>query len=226
MTLVLLGTAGHKGSEDAAAWAADLARLLRGDSRSSRHTSVAVPKSRRRSPATSGSDAAAELDRWASAHQLGGVALRTMQRSPHEAIAQAADDSHADIVVIGSKPVEGETSLGFGSVAHRLAHHLSCPMIVVPPGAPPLGRGTVVIGVDGTRGSDRALQWGVRLGRAIDGRIVAVFAMDKFYDTFQSGNYYGSGRTMVPTPGPLDGRDGTGRTRRARSGGDLARRRR
>ncbi len=191
MIHVVLGTAGGQGSGRAAAWAAELARLLHGelelvqayDRRSAEETPEVAHDLDDR--------AAAGLERWASDRHLAGVARRTMQRAPDEALAQAARDAAADLVVIGSQPEEGVTSLGLGSIAHRLAHHLDCPLIVVPPGGTPVAGGTVLVAVDGSTGSELALQWASRLGSAVGGPVVAVFSIDEIYDSFESRGYYG-----------------------------------
>jgi nucleotide-binding universal stress UspA family protein len=130
-----------------------------------------------------------DLKRWAVAHRLATIPLRAMERAPEEALTLAARDGGADLVVIGSEDEEGETSFGFGSIAHRLAHHLRCPLIVVPPGDAILEGGTVVVGVDGSTGSELALQWASHLAVAIDGRVVAVSSVHVSNESFESNGY-------------------------------------
>lgn len=195
MIHVVLGTAGGQGSERAAAWTVELTRLLHGElelvEAYDRRSAEESPKVAR----DLDDRAAEELERWASDHHLAGVARRTIQRTPDEALAQAARDAAADLVVIGSQKEEGATSLGWGSIAHRLAHHLDCPLIVVPPGDTPIAGGTVVVGVDGSTGSERALRWATRLASGIGGRVVAAFSIDVMYGSFESRGYYGRDET-------------------------------
>jgi nucleotide-binding universal stress UspA family protein len=178
MIQIILGTAAGPGSERAASWTADLTRVLNGD--------LEIIAGYARRSAEESPDIAHELHdrsahhlkRWAVDQQLADVQLRTMERAPDEALALAAQDEGADLVVIGSEDEEGVTSFGFGSIAHRLAHHLHCPLIVVPHGDIPIEGGTLVVGVDGSRGSELALQWASALGSAIGGRVVAVCNVD------------------------------------------------
>lgn len=48
-----------------------------------------------------------------------------------DALLRAADG--ADLVVVGSRGVGGFRGLVLGSVSHQLAHHATCPVVVVPP---------------------------------------------------------------------------------------------
>lgn len=40
----------------------------------------------------------------------------------------------ADLVVLGSRGLGGFTGLLLGSVSHHVAHHATCPVVIVPPG--------------------------------------------------------------------------------------------
>jgi nucleotide-binding universal stress UspA family protein len=179
---IVLGTAGGPGSERVAAWTAELTRLLGGD--------LEIVAAYARRSAEEPPDVALELDertaddvrRWATANQLATVPVRTVERDAEEALALAARDRGADLVVIGSEDEEGVTSFGFGSIAHRLAHHLHCPLIVVPPGDTTIEGGMIVVSADGTP-SDLALRWASHLAVAIDGRVVAVPNPDASHET-------------------------------------------
>jgi nucleotide-binding universal stress UspA family protein len=197
---IILGTAGGPGSERAAAWTAELTRLLRGD--------LEIVAAYARRSAEESPDVALELNeragdtlrRWAVAHQLATVQVRTIERSPEEALTLAAQERGADLVVIGSEDDEGVTSFGFGSIAHRLAHRLRCPLIVVPPGDTSIEGGVVVVGADGAVG-DLALQWASHLAVAINGRVVAVSSVDASHETFDPNGDSAPGETASGMPG-------------------------
>jgi hypothetical protein len=131
MIHVLLGTGGGPGSERAAAWTAELARLLDGDlevvESYERHSAERSPGMAEALDAR----CAAELERWASWNDLVDVPLRTVPLAADEALAVTAREWGADIVVIGSEEVEG---------AHvaRVRQHRPPPD--VPAGRGPAGR--------------------------------------------------------------------------------------
>jgi nucleotide-binding universal stress UspA family protein len=140
------------------------------------------------------------LERWGAAHGLAAVPLRAMELAPDEALTRAALDSDADLVIIGSEDTEGVTELGLGSLAHRLAHHLTCPLVVVPPGETTVAGGPIVVGVDASAGSELALRWASRVGAATGGRVVAVSTIDPPRATTGPARPAGADPT-VPTPG-------------------------
>jgi nucleotide-binding universal stress UspA family protein len=79
---------------------------------------------------------------------------------PASMLGAVARDVGADIVIIGSKPFEGVTPLGLGSLAHALARHLERPLIVVPKSARPLRGGCVVADLqDAGAVDDDLLDW-------------------------------------------------------------------
>ncbi|HET6850570.1 MAG TPA: universal stress protein [Gaiellales bacterium] len=69
-------------------------------------------------------------------HEGGQVDLRvetTAAGDAAEAIAAAAQDEHADVIVLGTRGHSQMTGLLLGSVAQRLPHVAPCPVLVVPP---------------------------------------------------------------------------------------------
>lgn len=52
-------------------------------------------------------------------------------RSAAKAILEAARDSDADLIVIGSRGLSDLTGLLVGSVAHQVVQHAQCPVLVV-----------------------------------------------------------------------------------------------
>ena len=104
----------------------------------------------------------------------------------------AAAAKSADLMVIGSREREGRGSHGFFSLAHSLAHHVPCPMVVVPQGSPPVqAEPRIVIGVDGSKGNKVAFAWTLGLAASIGAHVTAVFVTDPIYDTFDAEGSYG-----------------------------------
>jgi len=79
--------------------------------------------------------------------------------SPAHALLECA--GHADLLVVGARGHGGLTGLLLGSVSIQCATHAPCPVTVVPPDWD--HRSTkprrVVVGVDGSDASQRALDW-------------------------------------------------------------------
>ena len=63
-----------------------------------------------------------------------GVAVSTQLLTgvPHEGIVARAQDSQADLVVVGSRGHTGLAHVLVGSVAERVVRHAPCPILVVP----------------------------------------------------------------------------------------------
>jgi nucleotide-binding universal stress UspA family protein len=81
------------------------------------------------------------------------TALARMSREPDVAVLAAGARGHG-----------GVAGLLLGSVSHSLTHHAHCPRVVVPKGWRPVENGTtrrLLVGVDGSAGSERALRWAV-----------------------------------------------------------------
>jgi nucleotide-binding universal stress UspA family protein len=97
--------------------------------------------------------------------------LLAVEGDPVHVLVDAAKRTKADVVVIGSKPSEGFTNHGLGSLAHSLAHHLDCPLVVVPAHASSLEGGWLVVGVDESRRSGATLAWAEALAGHVGARV-------------------------------------------------------
>jgi nucleotide-binding universal stress UspA family protein len=135
---IVVGIDGSEGSQRALLWAVDEARL--------RDAEIEVVHSWH-IPYTGGYYAAAAID-WRPVeksaqavldHAVDGVetaglrhpVTRTLSTDgPAPAILAAAKD--ADLVIVGSRGRGGFTGLLLGSVSHQVAHHATCPVVVVP----------------------------------------------------------------------------------------------
>jgi nucleotide-binding universal stress UspA family protein len=96
-----------------------------------------------------------------------------------------------DVVVMGSRPLEGVTKRGLFGLAASLAHRSACPLVAVPDGDWPAPDETWVVGIDGSKGSLVTLHWAASTASALGARVVALYAADPIFDTFDSEGWYG-----------------------------------
>ena len=188
---IIVGVDGTDPSIRAADWAADLAHQLRADVvlmealvRPYSEISPPIDRALQRAERTHVTD---EVDGDGS---LADAEVEVAEGEPGDTLAFAAAD--AQLLVIGSKETEGVGRHGFFSLAHALAHHTPCPMLVVPHDAQPLhATPTVLIGVDGSDGNRNAFEWTLRLAEQLGASVTAAFVTDPMYDTFDSAGSYG-----------------------------------
>ncbi len=91
-----------------------------------------------------------------TAHRVGTV---------HEELIALACDVEADLVVLGRTAPDGGRTM-WGSRGEAVARHADRSVLVVPDGHVPRG-GRVVVGLDFSQGSHRALEAAVTLGRRV-----------------------------------------------------------
>ena len=188
---IIVGVDGTDPSIRAADWTADLAHQLRADVvlmealvRPYSEISPPIDRALQRAERTHVTD---EVDGDGS---LADAEVEVAEGEPGDTLAFAAAD--AQLLVIGSKETEGVGRHGFFSLAHALAHHTPCPMLVVPHDAQPLhATPTVLIGVDGSDGNRNAFEWTLRLAEQLGASVTAAFVTDPMYDTFDSAGSYG-----------------------------------
>lgn len=134
-----------------------------------------------------------ELDRIAD--ELGRRGLTNLvvdvrEGEPDGVLAEAAD-AH-DVLVIGSRPDAGVTRHGYLSLAHRLAHHVAHPLIVVPPSSVRWSSDRpILVGVDGSEGNHVAFDWTRDLAVGLGAPVTAVYVVNPLFDTFDSAGWYG-----------------------------------
>jgi nucleotide-binding universal stress UspA family protein len=86
------------------------------------------------------------------------IFTETSPQLPTTALIDKVDPD--DLVVVGASSHHGAAAFWLGSTPRHVVRHSPCPVVVVR-GASTRGRrpDRVVVGVDGSRASDRALQW-------------------------------------------------------------------
>lgn len=83
----------------------------------------------------------------------------------------------ADLVVVGARGLGGFRGLLLGSVSQHCLHHTTVPIAIVRPELePPDPGGRVVVGVDGSESSQRALRWAIDEARAREALLDVVIA--------------------------------------------------
>ncbi|WP_371402637.1 universal stress protein [Kribbella sp. NBC_00662] len=110
---------------------------------------------------------------------VGGSAPKTL--------IDAARD--ARLVVLGSRGLGGWSGLLVGSVAVQVTTHAECPVVVVPHDEQPHGEEgpTVVVGIDGSKDSARAIDFAFDQADALHGEVVAVHAWTSPFLTYADG---------------------------------------
>jgi nucleotide-binding universal stress UspA family protein len=118
-------------------------------------------------------------DDWSDPLRGTGIPHRAVQvTGAPEALLDAADAEGAALLVVGTRGPGRRPALHMGSVAHRLAHHSRGPLAIVPLADQlPSGR-RLLVGVDGSAGSDRVLTWAADLARAAGAAVTVVGTLD------------------------------------------------
>jgi nucleotide-binding universal stress UspA family protein len=87
----------------------------------------------------------------------------------------AAARAGTDMLVVGARGLGGFAGLLLGSVSQECVEHSPCSVVVLRGDADP-SAGPIVIGLDGSEGAARALNWVIDLAEATGAHIVAVHA--------------------------------------------------
>ncbi|HEU4947207.1 MAG TPA: universal stress protein, partial [Kribbella sp.] len=95
----------------------------------------------------------------------------------------------ARMVVLGSRGLGGWTGLLVGSVATQVSTHAQCPIVVIPPDVRPRvhGKPTVVVGVDGSKTSIKAVEFAFDQAEAHGAKVLAVHAWTSPVSTYEDG---------------------------------------
>jgi nucleotide-binding universal stress UspA family protein len=73
------------------------------------------------------------LDNAAGAAKQAGVEVQTHPREgdPADAILDVAEETNADLIVVGNKGMTGAKRFLLGSVPNKVSHHAPCDLIIV-----------------------------------------------------------------------------------------------
>jgi nucleotide-binding universal stress UspA family protein len=142
-TRIVVGTDGSETAAEAVRQAADLAKLA-GAQLSIVSAYAPVPKRRiegERQDAPSDvhheigprEDVNLILDAAAAAAKKEGVEVQThpVEGDPAEAILNVAEESGADLIVVGNKGMTGARRFLLGSVPNNVSHHAPCSVVIV-----------------------------------------------------------------------------------------------
>ena len=130
-------------------------------------------------PARTRSVLAETVARALGADRAGAVTLRATPSRPADALLAQA--RRADLVVVGPRGPHALRYLALGSVTERVLSQATCPVAVIHPAAHgPVrdGSGRIVVGVDGSPCSRRALHWTLAQAALTGAAVEAVLAWE------------------------------------------------
>jgi nucleotide-binding universal stress UspA family protein len=104
------------------------------------------------------------------------VEARISEGPPVAVLAGVAKQPGIDLVVVGSRGHGGVAGLLLGSVSHALTHQCSKPLVIVPKASSAPDSGRIVVGIDGSCDSARALKWAAREARQRGATLQVVLA--------------------------------------------------
>jgi nucleotide-binding universal stress UspA family protein len=105
------------------------------------------------------------------------IERKVVQDLAARALLEASQE--ADLLVVGARGLGEFKGLLLGSVSQQVLHHARCPVVVVRPHGPPRrakGIERIVVGIDGSDGSKRALDWALDAALAHGAAVEAVHA--------------------------------------------------
>ncbi len=113
----------------------------------------------------------------ATRHPSVVVRAEVVPSSPAMALTEASGS--ADLLVVGARGRGGFAELLLGSVSDQCIQHAHCPVVVVhtdPDGTARAAEPQIVVGIDGSLGSTRALKWALAEARWRSASILGVHA--------------------------------------------------
>lgn len=92
-----------------------------------------------------------------------------------------AREHRASMIVVGRRGRGGFKRLLLGSVSDEVATYADCPVVVTSKPQNWQPESTIVVGIDGSEDSDRALRWAANQARLANARLHVVHAWDRPY---------------------------------------------
>jgi nucleotide-binding universal stress UspA family protein len=93
-------------------------------------------------------------------------------------LLSAAEEESADLLVVGTRGTGRFAALHVGSLAHHFAHHTMGPLAIVPAAGARSTFDRILVGVDGSAGSEGAVRWCADLAAATGAEVIAVCAFE------------------------------------------------
>jgi nucleotide-binding universal stress UspA family protein len=120
---------------------------------------------------------------WSQPLLATGVAHRSLLLTgAPEVLLDAAVSEDVDLLVVGTRGHGGFTGLHVGSLAHHFAHHTRRPLAIVPAAGAGEAVERIVVGIDGSDGSDAAASWCANLASAAKIDVIAVYIFEPLAD--------------------------------------------
>jgi nucleotide-binding universal stress UspA family protein len=118
-----------------------------------------------------------------------GLQVETLLLEGLTSLALIEETARAHLLVLGTRGLGGFGGMVLGSVAVQVSAHAHCPVVVVPPDTLPVMHTSrrVVVGVDGSKLSAKAVDFAFEQAEAIDGRVVAVHAWNSPLSSYENG---------------------------------------
>lgn len=187
--LVLVGVDGSPASDAALAWALEVAART-GAEVEAMHAwtwdfgslGVVVPDAPVALAVAAKTSVETQLEKALTDRAAGAPVVRAHARTDEgdAATVLLAESARSALLVLGRhgraawrRRLTGST---LGSVTSHCLNRSAVPVAVVPPDAAAGRPSRIVVGIDGSSSSERALSWAVQHGRAIDAPVVAVLA--------------------------------------------------
>jgi len=119
-----------------------------------------------------------------------GLGVQTLLLEGMPAASLLEETAQARTVVLGSRGLGGFGGLILGSVAVQVSAHAQCPVVVVPREAEAALHAVpaVVVGVDGSKLSAKAVEFAFDQAEALGGRLIAVHAWRSPYESYVNGD--------------------------------------